>query len=240
MSRNTDSDNLNEQAFEYVIGTLRGDERRALAKEITRNSALAHHIHYWEEQLMALPEPGHIQPIPGTWDTIAARLNPEPIARPHKRASVFDRLSWSLKNWLIPATLGSVASVLAMLVLMHFSSQSGSAYVAVLNDANGLPALTAITQGETAQMRIQWQAINLGHNKNLQLWAISKQDGQPRSIAVFPAPNGTQLVLDTPQLRLIKDADSLLLTEEDVGGSAIDEPSPLVVAKGICVRIAAQ
>ncbi|HMW71894.1 MAG TPA: anti-sigma factor, partial [Cellvibrionaceae bacterium] len=184
-------------------------------------------------QLMALPEPPPIQPAQQTWHNIAARLSGETPVN-----SATSSLWWRLKNWLIPGALGSICTLLVVLIVYTGSAPSGSEYIAVLNDEQGRPALTAITRGDTANMRIQWQPLTIAKSKNLQLWAISARDGQARSLAVFDTPSGEQLELDTPQLRLIKDADSLLLTEEDVGGSAIDEPSSIVVAKGMCVRFA--
>lgn len=234
MSRDTHTDNLNQQAFEYVIGTLRGEDRKAFSDKLAIDAELAHQVHFWEEQLMALPQPPEIPPAPHTWQRIANDIN---LASDEASPEVIT-LWQRVQNWLAPGLLGSVCTLLIVLVLMQLKAPPASEYIAVLNDTQGRPTLTAITQGDTASMRIQWQPTPLADNKNLQLWAISKQDGQARSLTVFSAANGEQIQLDTAQLRLVKDADSLLLTEEDVGGSAIDEPSTAVVAKGVCVRFA--
>lgn len=240
MSRDTGTDDLNHQAFEFVIGTLRGADRRAFAEKIAADTELARQVHFWEEHLMALPPAPQIPPAPQTWQKIAARVSADPNLTSNKDTTNGNAGWWRLKNWLAPSLLGSICTLLVVFSTVNFSTPAGSEYIAVLSDSQGRPALTAITQGDTANMRIQWQPVPIAAGKNLQLWAVSKRDGQARSLAVFSAPTGAQLQLDIPQLRLIKDADSLLLTEEDLGGSAIDEPSSVVVAKGICVRFAAQ
>ena len=67
---------------------------------------------------------------------------------------------------------------------------------------------------------------------------MSKRDGQIRPLGVFAQTAVEQQALSVPNWRLIKDAESLLLTEEDIGGSPIDEPSDIVIAKGVCVLLA--
>lgn len=240
MPRDSTSDHLNQQAFEFVLGTLRGSERKKFAQKMASDSDLARQVHFWEEHLMELPEPQPVQPATQTWEKISARLNAETRANSEANNSKSISQWWRVKNWLIPSALGSVCTLLAVFITLNLPMQANSQYIAVLNDGQGRPALTAVTQGDTANMRIQWEQVPLAADKNLQLWAVSKRDGQTRSLAVFSSPDATHLQLDTPQLRLIKDADSLLLTEEDIGGSAIDEPSQVVLAKGICVRFAAQ
>lgn len=239
MPRDTLTNDLNQQAFEFVIGTLRGAERRAFAQKMAEDAALEHQVHFWEEHLMALPDPTPVAPAANTWQSIATKLSSEPTAA-KIYATPINSFWWRVKSWLLPGALGSICTVLVVLLVLKFSVNTGSEYIAVLNDQQGRPALTAITQGESAHMRIQWQPLSIAADKNLQLWAISKRDGQARSLAVFTEPNGEKLQLNTAQLRLIKDADSLLLTAEDSGGSAIDEPSSAVIAKGICVRFAVQ
>lgn len=230
------ADDLNQLAFEFVIGTLRGGERRRFAQQLAKNVALMQQVNFWEEHLMALPEPAHLPPAQNTWARIAAQLTPDLETTTAPRRDIVSRLS----AWLFPSAVASFCTLMIVFAVLQFSAAPSSEYVAVLSDNQGRPALTAITQGDNAQMRLQWLPVSVAADKNLQLWAISKRDGQARSLAVFTAAQGKVLPLDVPQLRLIKDADSLILTEEDIGGSAMDEPSSVVVAKGICVRFAAQ
>ena len=111
-------------------------------------------------------------------------------------------------------------------------------YVAVLTDTDGAPQLTVLTSAGGDQLWLKWDEVVMAEDKNLQLWAISKRDGQIRPLGVFAQTDIRQVPLDVARLRLIKDAAQLLLTEEDIGGSPLDEPSEVIIAKGACVLLA--
>ncbi len=241
MPTDPDTNNIDQQAFEFVVGTLRGGARNEFARRIKEDPQLARAINFWEEHLMDLPDPTPVPLAADSWHKIAAQLN-EQSQTPREDINLqpLARLARQIKVWLMPSLVASLCTLLVVFTVFKYTGEAGSEYVAVLNDAQGRTTLTAITEGESANMRIQWQPVSLAADKHLQLWAISKRDGQARSLAVFPAAQGNEITLDTPQLRLVKDAESLLLTQEDIGGSAIDEPSESVVAKGICVRFAAR
>ena len=64
-------------------------------------------------------------------------------------------------------------------MLMQLKAPPASEYIAVLNDTQGRPTLTAITQGDTASMRIQWQPTPLADNKNLQLGPYPNKMAKP-------------------------------------------------------------
>ena len=82
-----------------------------------------------------------------------------------------------------------------------------------------------------------WGDDVLPADQDYQLWAVSRSDGETRSIAVIASKDMTLLELSEAQWRLIKDSESLMLTIEEEGGSAIDEPSDELVARGLCVRL---
>ncbi len=115
------------------------------------------------------------------------------------------------------------------------STQPTSDYVAVLIDDKGAPLLTALTAAKAETLWLKWDAINISPDKNLQLWAVSRNDGQIRSLAVFAKTDATQLALTPTHIHLIRDAAYLWLTEEEAGGSPMDEPSEKILAKGACV-----
>lgn len=133
-------------------------------------------------------------------------------------------------------------------------------YVAVLTQPDSdQPLLTALTSSEGAELRLQWQngqtteqpmsgdkpsltIQNTAQNPippdaSWQLWARSRRDGQIRSLLVFSHQRNTQITLDQARLRLIRDAEDLILTREEAGGSPIDEPSDELLARGACVRL---
>ena len=240
MSRNQSVDpgmNHDVLAFEYVTGVMRGHERQVFERLLETNDGLADQVRFWEEQLMQLSnEHDQREPAAEVWEAIHKKLNAAQnstkIEQEHRFWS-----RWSI--WLAPG----MAFLILICALFLFVPQRNAAgpnadYVAVLTDAKGAPRLTVLTATKGTALWLKWNDLKIPADKNLQLWAVSKSDGQIRPLGVFSQTNIEQQPLSIPNWRLIKDSESLLLTEEDVGGSPIDEPSDIVVAKGVCVLLA--
>lgn len=221
-------------AFEYVTGVLRGAERDEFKQRLSSDPLLQVEVSFWEEQLMSLSdEQQGIQPDPNVWRGIEAHLQQQKRpaeARPSRFA------------WLWPSVSAFATVMLSvciwLLVARDPLQQPNADYVAVLTDDSGAPQLTVLTATGGAQLWLKWEAVEIADDKNLQLWAVSKRDGQIRPLGVFAQTDIQQLSLTVPQWRLIKDSSHLILTEEDVGGSPLDEPSEVVLAKGVCVLLA--
>ncbi len=221
-------------AFDYVTGVLRGAERKEFERRLSSDPLLQADVSFWEEQLMSLSdEQQGVEPDPATWREIEARLSQQPGTRP----AWIQRFGWLWPGISACATL-MLAVCLWLLVARDPLHQPNADYVAVLTDGAGAPQLTVLTATGGTQLWLKWEAIEIADEKNLQLWAVSKRDGQIRPLGVFAQTDIQQLPLTVPQWRLIKDASHLLLTEEDVGGSPLDEPSDIVLAKGVCVLLA--
>lgn len=222
---------VEQPAFDYVTGVMRGSERRQFSQRLAREPELQAEVNFWEEELMRLSTSQPLlQPAADTWGKIAARVNHQPAQ---------ESASWPRWFW-------QTASALTCMLFVAFVWLSGTRapeapnadYVAVLTTEQGAPGLTVLTAVGGEQLWLKWGDIKIAPDKNLQLWAISKTDGQIRPLGVFTATDISQLPLTVPQWRLIKDSSHLLLTEEDVGGSPLDEPSETVLAKGVCVLLA--
>lgn len=219
-------------AFDYVTGVLRGSEREQFAQRLRSDTALQAEVSFWEEQLMRLSDkPQGIKPDPETWRGIEARLQQQTSPAPKARF-----------GWLWPGVSAFASLLLALCIWLLVArdplQQPNADYVAILTDKAGAPQLTVLTATGGVQLWLKWETLAIAKDKNLQLWAISKRDGQARPLGVFAQTDVRQLPLTVPQWRLIKDASHLILTEEDVGGSPLDEPSEIVLAKGVCVLLA--
>lgn len=231
-------------AFDYVTGVLRGDARRAFEQRLEHDESLQNDVRFWEEQLMSLSDKHeHITPDPQVWLAIEKRIQQKSHSS-EENASINNVPIKPVRSfsWIWPS-VSAFASVMfaicAWLLLARAPlDQPNADYVAVLTDTQGTPQLTVLTATGGAQLWLKWESIKIPDDKNLQLWAISKRDGQIRPLGVFAQTDIQQLPLGVAQWRLIKDASHLILTEEDVGGSPLDEPSDLILAKGVCVLLA--
>ena len=221
-------------AFDYVAGVLRGAERHEFKQRLSSDPLLQVEVSFWEEQLMSLSdEQQGIKPDLSVWRGIEARLS----AQDRPADTRLSRFAWLWPSVSAVATL-MLAVCLWLLVARDPLQQPNADYVAVLTNDSGAPQLTVLTATGGAQLWLKWEAIEIADEKNLQLWAVSKRDGQIRPLGVFAQTDIQQLPLTVPQWRLIKDSSHLILTEEDVGGSPLDEPSDVILAKGVCVLLA--
>lgn len=221
-------------AFEYVTGVLRGEEREAFLQRLRGSELLQAEVAFWEEQLINMSEQELRKPDPEVWYSIEARLQQQ-----HRNESVAPvrRFAWLWPS--ISACASLLLGVCVWLLLMRDPlMQPNADYVAVLTDTAGAPQLTVLTATGGANLWLKWESVVIPADKNLQLWAISKRDGQTRPLGVFAQADTIELPLTTANWRLIKDASHLILTEEDIGGSPLDEPSEMVLAKGACVLLA--
>jgi anti-sigma-K factor RskA len=225
-------------AFEYVTGVMRGNERATFERLLKTNEGLADQVRFWEEQLIQLSdEQEQRAPAADTWAGIQARLHTAQAPTPVVERKVFSWPRWSL--WAMPTlAIFLLAGLLFLVVPAKNSVGPNADYVAVLTDTKGAARLTVLTATKGTALWLKWDDLKISPSKNVQLWAVSKRDGQIRPLGVFAQTNVAQVELSTANWRLIKDAESLLLTEEDVGGSAIDEPSDVILAKGVCVLLA--
>lgn len=219
-------------AFEYTSGLLRGEERSEFERQLAAQPALQKLVQFWEEQLMHMQDSAPLAPKTDTWSVIETRVNPT------------ERRDEPPLKW-VWALFGAMAAVFVLLVFPMPNqvnpAAAGVDYVAVMTDSNEQPGLTTFGAELDKKLSLHWQLESLGdESKDYQLWAVSKRDGQTRSIAILENNTILELQLSDANWRLITDAESLILTLEDAGGSAIDEPSDVIIAAGVCVRIRPQ
>ena len=226
-------------AFEYVAGTLSADERVAYERRLENASEERERVAFWQSKLSELDlSAGTLQPEEDTWQAIAAATSPrsEPATSSSKTTLNVGWLKWAAPSFAMML----LAVVLLGKPLFTSLEAPNTDYIAVLTNSEGGAVLTALTTKNTKQsegkMWLQWEASEPEDDHSYQLWAISKRDGQVRSLAVFDDTTQPELALSEATFRLVSDSSFLLLTQEEPGGSAIDEPSDALIAKGVCVR----
>lgn len=234
-------------AFEYVAGSLQGSERDLFQQRMNEDSSLADRVLHWENHLSALlTSESKLAPQSGTWQSIEDKLNPRATVRTEARATSESTVfgNWfSRFGWALGGAMASFALTLTMWDLLPNSSLLSEPtelrvdYVAVMASSAGAPVLTTLGNASRSTLTLSWNETELSDDSDYQLWAVSRRDGETRSLAVLDNDSIANLELSEAQWRLIVDAQTLLLTREETGGSAIDEPSDQLVASGICVRL---
>lgn len=225
-------------AFEYVLGTLTAEEKAAFETRLQQDETLAEEVAFWEHSVMPAPETvPPLQPKPATWNAIQSRINTGSAQQsPSAAVSFWERLL----PWKFATSIALVLFLSVTLVYLNNVSKPltpTADYVAVLVNQTDEPVLTALMAVEDSKLWLKWENWQPQQGNSLQLWAKSKRDGEIRPLLVFDQHELKEIALDEATLRLIKDSSHLIMTEEELGGSAIDEPSETIIAKGVCIRL---
>jgi anti-sigma-K factor RskA len=129
--------------------------------------------------------------------------------------------------------------VMAFVVVKSNETVDALSYLAVLQDSDQTPQVVAVTYGNSKKLALDIMALpNIDSQQSYELWVTSKTDKQARSLGQIPKNLANfQIQLSEAQWRLIVDSADLLISVEELGGSAIGEPSELIVSRGLCIRL---
>lgn len=239
MNERTNNETL---AFEYVLGTLEGNEREAFIAKIRSDEALLNEVRYWESALMpSLDNLPQLDPNPATFSKIKASIDSR-IMRPNENKPL------SFWEKLLPWKMATASTMVLLLLLstlllnnsmqLNESVSSPNAdYVAVLVDGDNNPVVTALAVSNGGPLWLKWENWSARPGYRLQLWSQSREDGEIHPILVFDGEQPQEMPLDKASWRLIKGSSHLLITQEAIDSPPVDKPSELIVAKGICIRL---
>ena len=240
------SDDRSVAAGDYVLGTLQARERAAFEEALAGDPALQAEVYAWQDWLVELTHRvDAVEPDPGWWSQIEARLPPPsgtaplPSAATDRPAASANDPHWGrLRLWQTVSGLAIAASVLlaTLLVASMPATIEPARYLAVLQapdnsagwvvDASIGGRLRLVPIGTTA-------AVPAG--KALQFWTKAKSATAPTSLGLIRPGEVTEL----PAARLpTLEAEQLFeLTLEPEGGSPIGRPTGPVLFIGRTLRL---
>lgn len=225
-----------DRAGLYVLGLLRGQERRDFEADMAADPVLAAEVAAWEQKFLplslAVPQ---IQPDAGVWRAIEESIAvPEPfVAKRRRNHSMLRDWLWdNLPVWRGIGAIG-VAAAVALAVLLPRPQPSPS-MVAVLSTKSG-PVFTVALRANGALDIAAVKHAPPPEGKVWQLWAVGK-DQKPISIG-FVTPGSTQLQpRDLPQP--LRKPDTLIaVTAEPPGGSPTGQPDMPIMFAGPLVPV---
>jgi anti-sigma-K factor RskA len=204
-------------------------------------------IDYWEQKLSPLnnniPE---LAPLPQTWENIQAKLDHKQIARQAQNEQIHSSSGWfswlSNSAWKMSTAFSLVVCVVLGYTLLQPNSEVDAlSYVAVMQDAQQTPQVVAATYGNSKKLVLDIITLpEIDTQQSYELWVTSKTDNQTRSLGEIPKDQSSfDRQLSEAEWRLIADSSFLVISVEDMGGSAIGEPSDAVISRGACVRLSA-
>ncbi|WP_036594970.1 anti-sigma factor [Ottowia thiooxydans] len=221
-----DHDDLHTQAGEYVLGTLDGAQRRAIAARLPQEPALRAAVEEWEQRLLPLTTLTEaVEPAPALWERIAASIAPayrtqsQPVRSPWWR--------WdSLALWRSLAGGGfTAAAVLSALLLVREPTPPAAPRYFVVLAAPQSQAPGWLVQAQaTGRLRL----VPLGTDvvpteKSLQFWTKADSWSAPVSLGLVKPGETIEVSID--QLPPLQPNQLFELTLEPAGGSPIGKPT---------------
>ncbi|MFK7975710.1 MAG: anti-sigma factor, partial [Halioglobus sp.] len=220
----------NRIARDYVVGTLCAQARRRCETLRKQLPELDQKIYAWSEKLQPMAEvvPA-VEPSAVLWESIQTKIE----AQQTETTPLWSRLGFLRA---LTAAFSFAAIGLAVLLATQPATHQLD-YIAVLADGAGEKSFVATAVEDSKQLTIKRFSEAPPSGTQYQLWALSKTDGEARSLGLIANADESVQALTESDWRLIIDAHELLITVEPLGGSPIGEPGDQIVSRGLCVRL---
>jgi anti-sigma-K factor RskA len=234
-----------DNAAEYVLGTLDAAERAEFAARLARDPAARAAVTEWERKLAplsaAIPDAA---PSAGLWERIERALpDASPVIRPSLgviEGGVADSdkiaaLRASIDRWRGGAlAAGALAASLLIFIAgrgIPPASNDASSYVAVVNRGGDQPALIVRVDVAAGRVFVRPVAAEAPAGKSLELWYIDAGEA-PKSMGVVSG--GRYQISLPPGLRPEK--ATFAVTVEPKGGSPTGAATGPVIYFGRLIR----
>ena len=218
---------------EYVLGTLRPDQARAVEALALADPAVAAGLTAWEVRLghLATLVPP-VAPPSKLWRRLALATGIEGAQIRVRGNRSAGRLQASLRPWRRLAVAAALAAVVFAALLLRPPPSAAPDLLAALSptgtpgaaflvrvDADGNAVIVAPAPTPAAAGRV------------LELWALAPVAGTPVSLGVLPSAGPARL------RAAVRPGTQLLLSQEPAGGSPTGQPTGPVVYSGIVAAV---
>lgn len=241
------SEELDNTAAEYLLGTLPADERARFTEEMRRDTRLRAEVQRLQARLAPLDDTATPEmPRPEVWQaierqTIGGAAGAAAIGSAATDAAATSnvvQLRRRVTRWRgATFVAGALAAALAVVVVIDRTTvqpavESGGRYVAVVDTGGHEPALIAEVDTKTGIIRVRSVQAETPAGKSLELWHVP--DGQaPKSLGLLKAGLNAQTVKD-----LAGPVNGIIaVSVEPEGGSPTGAPTGPVVYTGKLVPV---
>jgi len=225
-------------AHQYVLGLLTTRVCARIEKLIITNPEFALKICYWQNHFSSFDKQTvELQPKIQTWQNIQQVCDPQ-ITHSSKAHEEKNNKRFNFYPTVSVFFAMSIA-VLSCFLFFDQNDISKLNYVAVLTDKNQQPQLVLrnLVKSKTITINI----INipqLSSEQDLELWAISNNAQKVRSLGIIPRKkNMFDKELTNSQWLLIKESNALMITVENLGGSANGIPNTPILSRGVAAQL---
>lgn len=232
------SEELENTAAEYVLGTLPADERARFAERMKGDPALRAEVSRLQAHLSSLDEsiPAE-RPRAEVWSEIERQTAGS--TAPGASSSNVIELRRTVARWRNAALLtGALAAGLAAVVVIDRLSMppvpEGGRYVAVVDTGGHEPALIAELDTGTGIIRVRTLAAEAPSGRSLELWHVA-EGHEPRSLGILQAGLDAQTIQD---IATTAPVDGMIaVSVEPEGGSPSGAPTGPIVYTGRLIPV---
>jgi anti-sigma-K factor RskA len=234
------SEELDNDAAEYVLGTLPADERARFAERLRTDPTLRAEVNRLQARLSPLDDlAAPVPPRPEVWATIERQTLPTAaanVAAESAGSNVF-ALRRRLNLWRGSTFIaGALAAGLAAIVVLDRTAVApvveGGRYVAVVDSDGHEPALIAEVDTVAGIIRVRSLKAETPQGKSLELWHV-EEGKQPRSLGILKAGLDAQSIEDTAGAA----SGLLAVSVEPEGGSPSGAPTGPIVYTGRLIPV---
>ncbi len=210
-----DTDDLNDLAGEYVLGTLAGADRIAFEGRLQRDTAAMRAVASWAQHLQPLADAvTPTIPAPQLWQRIERELGLP--TRTKSRAPM----------WIAAAVAAAIIAV-AFLFPDLYMKPDVNAVAQLAPPTGGEPAFVVSVLDDQEKLLIRAANVTRQPNNSYELWVVP-QTGAPVSLGVIVLTGETARVVAEILGGVLVPGGSLAVSLEPVGGSTTGAPTTVM------------
>lgn len=210
-----DTDDLNDLAGEYVLGTLAGADRVAFEGRLQRDTAAMRAVALWAQHLQPLADAvTPAIPAPQLWQRIERDLGLP--TRTKNRAPM----------WIAAAVAAAIVAV-AFLFPDLIMRPEVNAVAELASPQGGQPAFVVSVLDDQEKLLIRAATVAPMPNNSYELWVVP-QTGAPISLGVVEQTGETEREVAENLRGLLVPGGTLAVSLEPVGGSTTGAPTTVV------------
>ena len=210
-----DTDDLNDLAGEYVLGTLAGAERVAFEGRLQRDATAMRAVALWAQHLQPLADAATPAiPAPQLWQRIERELGLP--ARSKTRAPM----------WIAAAVAAAIVAV-AFLFPDLYMKPDVNAVAQLAPPTGGEPAFVVSVLDDQEKLLIRAATVAPQPNNSYELWVVP-QTGAPISLGVVEQTGETERDVAETLRPLLAVGRTLAVSLEPAGGSTTGAPTTVM------------
>lgn len=212
-----DSDDLNDLASEYVLGTLSDPERVAFEARLQRDPVAMRAVAQWAAHLQPLADAvTPTIPSPELWQRIQREAGLP--ARPRMRAPM----------WIAAAVAAAVVAVAFLFAGPILKPEVNA--IAQLAPQGGEPAFVVSVLDDQQKLLVRAAQVSAVPNQSYELWAVPPDGAAPVSLGVIEASGETERDVAENLRGLLTIGATLAVSLEPEGGSPTGTPTTVMFA----------